>query len=535
MSVRKRVDGTIPDGLSITQMLRESGTSGTKNFSGILSDEYLPQLSFYQAPTVYNQMRRSDATIAALIAAYTMPLRAAKWYIQPHDDSPESLDYADFIHDNLWSFGTQTFDDFLREALTFLPFGFSWFEKVFSYIEDGDHKGKLGWDKFAFRYQTTRYRYNTKLVGNTRKLVSVTQFAPPDYHMTEIPVEKLLIFSHQKEGDNHDGIALLRSCYKHWYMKEKLYMLQVIGLERSAIGVPFAKYLQSASQDEINTITQMVENLRFDDQAAIQYDGNTVEIGYLANKFDNLGLQAAIEHHDTQIMKSGLAQFVNLGTRGAGTTGSYALSQDQSQMFLDALNGEANYFGSAFHLQATMELLQLNYKNVTPSMMPRLSHGDIGQQALVKLAQALNSFAQYGFITPDPHTENVIREIMDLPPRDEDWRDEQVALNQTPFPERDDNSIPNPAGVPGNGIGAGTKGNAGKQQGTKQKAGLRTKGLNSGKQIGSKSGGGLAAHEKFAEALEEFKQTSNTWKPERPSIKAARTRRPYEIITEVAQ
>lgn len=553
---------SLPGQKTIGQMLSELGVSGTKNFAGILTDEYLPALSFYNAPTVFNQMRRGDATIAALLAAYKMPLRAAKWYIQPVDESPDSLQMADFLHDNLWGFGTQTFDDFLREALTFLDFGFSWFEKVFDYMDDDPWKDKIGWSKFAFRYQVTRFRYNTKLVigprgTKHRELVTVAQFAPPDYQIVDIPVEKLFLLSHLKEGDNYDGISLLRAAYKHWYIKDKLYALQAIGLERSAVGVPYAKYLQHVDVATINTITQMLENLRVDDQASIQFDGSEVEIGYLINKFAADALHQAIEHHDTEIMKSGLAQFVNLGTRSTGATGSYALSQDQSQMFLDALNGEANYFGSAFHLQCTQQLMEWNFNNVRRIMIPRLSHGDIGERSSVKLAQALNAFAQYGFVTPDPHTENVIREFLDLPPRDEEWRLMQIqqALIQEPFPEgenpvsADQTPIPNPAamnginpaGVPqtgGNGIGAGIKGGTGKQFGNKQNAGQRNRSLGNA-QIAQRQRGGLAASERnkdrekaletFLGEIQNLKSDAMNWKPERPSNRAARLRQPYTI------
>ncbi|MBA3825028.1 MAG: hypothetical protein H0X24_14170, partial [Ktedonobacterales bacterium] len=255
--------------MAVSRMLAETGTSGTKNFAGVISDEYLPALSAYQAPIVYDQMRRSDATVAALVAAYTMPLRSSKWYIQPYDDSPDSIRMADFLHDNLWGFGDQTFDDFAREAFTYLPFGFAAFEKVFDWM-DGEWDGKLGWYKFAFRYQNTRLRWNFDPVtapGGVvhRRFRSMTQLAPPDYRSTDIPAEKLIVFSHNKEGDNLDGISILRAAYKHWLIKDILYKIQGIGLERAAVGVPFARYLMDVPQTTIDYINQVLQNLRVDD------------------------------------------------------------------------------------------------------------------------------------------------------------------------------------------------------------------------------------------------------------------------------
>lgn len=546
---------------SVTELLKEYGTAGTKLFAGVLSDEYLPELSFYQAPTTYDRMWRSDGTVSALVNAYMMPLRAAKWYVQPYDESPQALDQADFLHDNLWNFGTQTFDDFMREALSCLVYGFSIFEKIFDWIQVGDYVGKIGWHHFAYRHPQTRYRWNTEIVktagGAThRNLVSLTQFAPPDYRLVDIPVEKLLIFAVNKLGDNFDGISILRFAYTHWKVKQILYKIQGIGLERASIGVPYAGWLNNAPDSVIQYVTQMLENLRADDQASIQYDKNLVDIGFLQNHFDASGVAAAIEHHDTKIMQSGLAQFVNLGTRSSGVTGSYALSEDQSEMFLDALNGEANTFAGNFHMQATQQLIRLNFGADIPGMkMPKLAHGDIGQRSAIKLAQSLNAFAQYGFVSPDPRTENVLREFLDLPERDEDYHvvQAQSALNQSPFQSGSDQTpnagpaTPTPgqltpqAGQPpqGKGRGPGTPGAAGNKKGVSgsgngQRTGFRNKAI-SGAPVSARSTSGLSASERdtlyttFMSELESLKRTATTWTPERPSTRYLRTRRPYVI------
>lgn len=538
-----RDQGKIP----VSRMLAEAGTSGTKNFSGIIQDEYLPALGPYQFPIVYDQMRRSDATVAALIAAYVMPLRSSKWYIQPYDDSPDSVRMADFLHDNLWSFGDQTFDDFAREAFNYLPFGFSVFEKVFDWM-DGEWDGKLGWYKLAYRYQNTRFRWNFEPVHGPggvvhRRFKSMTQLAPPDYRLTDIPAEKLVVFSHNKEGDNLDGISLLRPTYKHWLIKDILYKIQGIGLERASVGVPYARYLMDVAPATITYIQNMLQNLRIDDQAYVAFDGNEVEIGFLDGKFNAQAVQLAIEHHDDLIIKSGLAQFVNLGTRSSGTTGSYALSEAQSQMFLDALNGEANYLGSAFHLQATIQLLEYNFPQADRSTMPRLAHGDIGQRAINNMAMALNAFAQYGFLSPDPRTENVIRAVLDLPERDEDYH-EQVALdaledtthankdvlnskqedtgNTTPQGQQQDR------GQSSGGTGSQIKRNVAPRPKTRNKS-------VGGAQTGANSVAHMSerdrehAYTDFMSEIQAMKNTALNWKPERPSDKAARLRRPYVI------
>lgn len=535
----------------MSQRLYEVGVSGTKNFGGIISDEYLSDLSMSKAPQVYDQMRRTDATVRALLAAYMMPLRASKWFVQPYDDSPESLKMADFLHDNLWGFGNQTFDDYIRQALNFLTFGYSVFEKVFDYITEGPFAGKLGWHHFAYRYPNTIVRWNMNRVTNPtgasfHKLVSVTQSAPPNYVYKDMMADTLVIFSLDKEGDNWTGISLLRAVYPHWKIKQILYRLQGIGMERMAIGVPSAKFLTSTSNETIQTIQNMLMNLRADDSAYVMFDGNVVDISYLDGKFDSASIEHAIEHHDGQIMKSGLAQFVNLGTRSTGTTGSYSLSQDQSQMFLDALAGEANYFASDFHNQATDQLIRWNFGENTPrQQMPRLAHGDIGERAALRLAQSVNAFAQYGFLVPDTRTENTIREFLDLPEVDLDEREAMAtaALNQAVFPSgtvADPQSGAQPPGSratpqpqPPNkaGSGAGISGGAGAQKG---KGGRLQKNVG-GNPMAPKARSGLSAKERdklyttFMSELQSLRTDALTHTPERPSTRAMRLATPYVI------
>src|SRR4051794_25788880 len=61
----------------------EVGDSGTPMFSGIINDEYNPKLSGPLGIRVYDEMRRSDGTVKAAIKACELPIRSAKWYMEP--------------------------------------------------------------------------------------------------------------------------------------------------------------------------------------------------------------------------------------------------------------------------------------------------------------------------------------------------------------------------------------------------------------------------------------------------------------------
>src|SRR6266705_2203009 len=59
------------------------GATGTPIFYGFVRDlgEYNPRLEGREGFRVYEQMRRSDADVAAALAACKLPIRAADWQV----------------------------------------------------------------------------------------------------------------------------------------------------------------------------------------------------------------------------------------------------------------------------------------------------------------------------------------------------------------------------------------------------------------------------------------------------------------------
>ena len=85
---------------------REIGSTGTKIFSGIIDEEFNPNLRSLEAVKVYDRMRKSDAQVFSSLQAVKLPLLSATWYIEPAkgDDinETEAQDQADFITKNLF-------------------------------------------------------------------------------------------------------------------------------------------------------------------------------------------------------------------------------------------------------------------------------------------------------------------------------------------------------------------------------------------------------------------------------------------------
>jgi phage gp29-like protein len=413
---------------SVQQLRQEMGFGGSG--VGVLltnlgADEYLPELSFPKCIQVYTRMRRSDATVQALELAITLPIRATDWDVRPASDDPTAKEAADLVYDNLFGGMTHTFDDFLRDALLALFYGFIVFEKVFEERDD-----YIVWRKFAPRHPQTIERF---LFDETGGLAGVRQvgFDPQGrFRQVDIPIEKLLIFIWRRELGNPYGVSVLRAAYKHWFLKDLAYKLQAIALERWAVGIPVGKVPAGTSEQDKQTFLQILEAMRGHERAAmvLPEDYSVELIGAEAGQRANQAFVEAIQHHDTMIVKAVLAQFLNLGM---GDVGSWALSRDHSQLFLMGLNSVAQWFADHINRYAIPQLCRLNFGEDFTDF-PELTFADL-RLVLQRevLAEAISKLVQTGILTPDRSLQEWVRDVFDLPPLPEE-QPEEVEL---PAPE----------------------------------------------------------------------------------------------------
>ena len=430
-----RVDGTKTSGLMGT-----TGAAGTKIFSGLVLDDYNADLQGLKAVPVYDKMRRSEPVVQASVLSCELPIRGARWYISPASENPMHVALADFVHDSLFNFGTQTFDDFCRLSLGMLWAGFSWLEKIFDY----DDRGYLMWREFAYRHQNTVWRWNMSET-NPDDLQSVTQLTPPSYAYHTIPVDKLLVYSYRREGNNFQGISMLRPAYKPWFILDYLTKVANIGYERMAGGLPVMEIPDGAEDKLVQLAKDTVENLRMgDEQAGVVHPASLgfsiLEIG--GKMMDHLN--AYLESMRLQIARSVLASFMNMP---GSATGSFALSKDHSQLFLDSLSSSGDQVAEEFNLNAIPQLLNLNFAGLRLQDMPRLEHSRIGQRDTRWLGRSIGELARNGLLHPDPELEDRLREIFDLPDIPEEQANQPV---NNPTTAEDDPLIgrkPAPDGV----------------------------------------------------------------------------------------
>jgi len=395
----------------------EIGASGTTNFQGIIdTDEYVTNLQGSTLYTTIDKMRWSDASVQAALLMCELPIRSAEWDIEQGTDDSQGEEIAEFVKENLFNGLTANWEDTLRQILLMQPYGCMVFEVIYQIKEDG----KIGWRKWAPRLPRTIEKWNTDKNG---ELESITQraYKNNDYKAIEIPVGKLMVFVNRKEGDNYLGTSILRQAYKHWFFRDKYYKIDAVAQERSGIGIPVITLPDAFTDDDYDEAKLLGQNLRGHEKAYI-----IKKIGWEVEMMD---LKAGsmkdpkemLEHHTREILKSVLAQFIDLGS---SSVGSYSLSSDQSQIFLNSLDASAKQIEDVINGEIE-KLVDLNW-NVKE--YPKLTHSDLGVKDSKSLAESLQALIFAGVITSDPELEDYLRTVLKLPEKTEENKKIQQEL-----------------------------------------------------------------------------------------------------------
>lgn len=401
-------------------LLNTFWVSWTQIIGGFIEEDYRKDLQWRDWATTYDEMRKSDAQVFATLLACELPIRSTKWYIEAWENTEWEVDdisqeIADFISSNLFEKMNNTFDDFLRETLTMLAFGFSVFEKTYR-VENW----KIYLDRLWFRKQNTIYKW---LTPDNKPWI--TQLAPwnTDDALNEnqrsnniwIPAEKLLIFSFRQEWRNYEGCSILRSAYKHWYIKDKLYKFDAVRHERQSVWIPIIYLPKSAWEEDKIEAKRIVKNIRSTEQTWIvmpwpKSDGWEFEFADI-KAWQTTNLYESIKHHNREISKNILAQFLELWDTQSW---SRALSEDQSDLFLLSLQAVAKQISETINRYLIPEIVDLNY-DIWEAQYPKLRFQKLWEVNYTQVATNLSTLASSWLIEADEDLEKYIRETLELP------------------------------------------------------------------------------------------------------------------------
>ncbi len=400
------------------------GSTGTEIYAGHFDEEYLPEFATMpRGMDTYDKMRRSDAQIKMLRSVVRNPILAANWHIEPVDDSDEEVEIKNFIehclfHDIGYPDGSKekSWTAFISEAMSYTDFGFSLFEVIHKVVTNHPIYGNyIGLRDIAFRSQKTIEEWNLLPNGgidNVRQLVNGDLAVD-----VKIPGRNLLVFTCEKEGDNYEGISLLRPIYGNWFRKNIYQRIQAIGVERSAIStpigtIPSAKSADTAQVNKFKNILKLFTSHQ--SNYILKPEGFEVELFDL--KYDPEKVDKVIENEDKRMAKAFLANFMELGMSGGG--GSFALGTDLSDTFLAGIQLYADQIADGSQRKLVVPLVTAKYG--VREKYPCLKVTGINDKAGKERAEIVTMLKNAGLIRASGKLEDNLNRDYDLPILTED-------------------------------------------------------------------------------------------------------------------
>lgn len=396
-----------------TQIYGAPGTQLTGGF--ITNEEYNPRLLWRRGIDVYDHMRRSDASIQAMLKVAKHPLLSATWTVEPASETEFDQYVARFLENELFNRNVVWYR-FLRDVLGKLDFGFSVFEKTYE-LTDFEGQARVGINELGWRKQWSILRWETGegQPGVTQQLLG---------SLVDIPKEKLLLFVNDREGDNYQGISLLRYVYKDWDLKKSVENFMIVAAMRS-LGFPVVEYNPDASKKDQAEMKSILENFRAHERQYMFFPLGKFKVDWMKIETNiEKDLIPMLEYLQHEIDKSILAQFIDLaGSRSGGSQGSHALSADQSQLFEKALDAVANEIADELNINLIQQLCDLNWSKM-PNGYPKVTFSNIGDKNLAAVGEYLNQLASVDLVTPDRDLENRVRQWAGLPDLPDDIYDD---------------------------------------------------------------------------------------------------------------
>lgn len=429
--------------------MTELGVTGVKRVAGYVDEEFLPALRGRKAVRVYREMSMNDSMVGALLFAIDKLIREVEWKVVPPEqvaDGPLAADFLESCMDDM----SHSWDDFIGEVLSMLPYGWSWHEIVYKrrigpWEKDPKKRSKhedglIGIRKMPIRSQETLMRWG---FDNTGGIKAMVQQAPPTYVQTVIPIEKSLLFRTSIAKNNPEGLSLLRTAYRSWYFKKRLEEFEAIGVERDLAGMPVARlphdFLRAQpGTDKAKTVEafkKMVRGVRRDENEGLvlpsQFDPDTKQQLFEFELMASAGSRtfdtnAIIQRYEQRILMSVLADFILVGHE---QTGSYSLHTDKTGIFRAALNAITKSIADTLNRHLVPRLFSVNGWKLDE--LPRFEPSNIDPPDLDQLAQFISSTAGAGMQWfPDPELEKFIRDIARLPEMTEETEELKRAMYQ---------------------------------------------------------------------------------------------------------
>jgi hypothetical protein len=413
---------------------QEIGYRGISRFN-LRPEEWRNELKGMRGVRNRQEMSRGQfgAPINRVIAS---AFRRVKWRASPQVDSPIDSEAAQFLNTCLLDMNVPWATFVSQIVHNTNEQGFAVFETTYkerlgrqppkarggvprpaSKYDDG----RIGWRHHNLRPASTIPAVDGFILDDHGGWTGITQqvvLPSGSIDRVTIPKEKLLLFRLEDiQGSPMGSGGIFDPAFQSWYYIRELTIIEAVVEERFG-GVLIITLPENADTDpndsnsDFSVAKDIVVNFRVDEQM-----GLVVPFGYKVD-FRSPGegsrrIHETIQRHMQDFYRVAMVEWMLLGTTKVG---SWALSRDQSDIFLLALSGWLADYENVINEVAIPRLFQ---QNAFPGLMayPVLRHTPLGRRDISELSQAWERLVKSGSIMPRyPEDEAWLRSELDAPP-----------------------------------------------------------------------------------------------------------------------
>lgn len=418
-------NGMVPAGT-----FTELGSTGLKVSGGQVVEEFLPQLRTLQQRVRAFEEMRADPTVGAVLFAIEQFVRGAPWKVEATGDSEQERRDADFLQACMHGM-SHTWSDFINEALSMLPFGFSVAEICYKRAADGS----VRWKKLPFRSQETIWEWLFDEEGGIKGIKQSSDWAPGKPGFVEIPIEKLLLFRTTANKNNPEGRSVLRSAWKPFYYKKRIEIIEAIGIERNLAGYPVLYVPDEIFMDNedakkrLQLAQEIVTRIRKDENMGAVMPRSWKEAGGLvllaSEGSQTMDTERVIQRYDARIAMSVLSDIILMGHENAG---SYALAEVKRSLLGQAMMTWLDIIEEVMNRYAVPRLFALNGKDLPREKLPRFVHGPVVNVDPKVLADIIFRLAGVDALRTDPELRRFLRKFLGLPEAENDELEDAQAI-----------------------------------------------------------------------------------------------------------
>ena len=258
----------------------------SSRWSQLATGDYNPDTISYDE---YKKMGTYDAQVIAGMDLIQMGVLMKPWRIRHKDQ-----EIIDDLTKALNTLRYPSFRDAMKQMLDAIFLGFSVTEIVFeqygSYWLPRHSNGLKTFDPDFIRFHSDEYG---NLLGVEQRLGGQQNWLPND---------RIVIWSHEKKYGNWYGNALLKGCYKNWYIKDAMLKFANIAYER--FGSPILMGIVQNVKD-MGQMSENIEHLYARSQAVIvrRDDKDPTNVEVLESKRKEMPFDRYIRYHDEMILR----------------------------------------------------------------------------------------------------------------------------------------------------------------------------------------------------------------------------------------